>query len=98
MKSIVTITMNPSIDQSSITDFVTDEKKIRCRNIRYDPGGGGINVSRAINILGGKTRAFYPAGGCMGDFLEELLNKQNISQTRIHVNEDTRVNVHLHVS
>jgi len=87
--------MNPAVDQSSTTKYVTDEKKIRCRNVRYDPGGGGINVSRVINILGGKTKAFYPAGGCMGDFLEELLEREHIHQSRFTINESTRVNIHI---
>ena len=52
MKSIITLTMNPAVYQSSTTPIVTDEKKLRCSNIRYDSGGGGINVSRAIKKLG----------------------------------------------
>jgi 6-phosphofructokinase 2 len=87
--------MNPAVDQSSSTNFVTDEKKLKCRNLRYDPGGGGINVSRAIKILGGKTKAFYPAGGCTGDLLEELLDRENIEHSRIPIEESTRVNVHI---
>ncbi len=95
LKSIVTITMNPAVDQNSSTNFVTDEKKLSCRNVRYDPGGGGINVSRAIKILGGKTKAFYPAGGCTGDLLEELLEREKIEHSRISIEDSTRVNIHI---
>jgi 6-phosphofructokinase 2 len=95
LKSIVTLTMNPAVDQSSITDFVTDGKKLKCRNLRYDPGGGGINVSRAITILGGTSRAVFPAGGCMGDFLEQLLKRENIEHSRILIEESTRINIHI---
>jgi 6-phosphofructokinase 2 len=87
--------MNPAVDQSSSTSFVTDEKKLKCRNLRYDPGGGGINVSRAIMNLGGKTKSFYPAGGCTGDLLEKLLDREKIEHSRIPIDESTRVNVHI---
>lgn len=95
MKSIVTITMNPAVDQNSSTKFVTDEKKLKCRNLRYDPGGGGINVSRAIKILGGKTKAFFLAGGCTGDLLEELLDREELDHSKIPVEDSTRVNIHI---
>lgn len=95
MKSIVTITMNPAVDQNSTTDFVTDERKLKCGDVTYDPGGGGINVSRAIKILGGKTKAFFPAGGCTGDLLESLLKKENIEYVRIPIDGLSRVNIHV---
>jgi 6-phosphofructokinase 2 len=95
MKSIITLTMNPAVDQSSTTPVVTDEKKLRCSNIRYDPGGGGINVSRAINKLGGKSKAFYPAGGQIGNLLEELLKREQIDHVRYTIKESTRLNIHV---
>ncbi len=87
--------MNPAVDQSSSTDFVTDEKKLKCNNVRYDPGGGGINVSRAIKILGGKTKAFYPEGGCTGNLLKSLLDREDIDHSPVNIADSTRVNVHL---
>jgi len=95
MKSIITLTMNPTVDQSSTTPIVTNEKKLRCSNIRYDPGGGGINVTRAINKLGGKSKAFYPAGGQIGNLLEELLKREKIDQVRFIIKEATRLNIHI---
>lgn len=95
MRSIVTITMNPAVDQNSSTKFVTDEKKLKCRNLRYDPGGGGINVSRAIKILGGKTKAFFLAGGCTGDLLVNLLHEEGIEHLKIPVENSNRVNIHI---
>ena len=37
--------------------------KVRTRNERFDPGGGGINVARAIRILGGTARALVVNSG-----------------------------------
>ena len=39
----------------------------------YEPGGGGINVSRAIDLLGGKSRAFVALGGSTGHQLQDLM-------------------------
>ena len=95
MKSIITLTMNPSVDLSLTTPIVTNENKLRCSNNRYDPGGGGINVTRAIHKLGGNSKAFYPAGGQIGDLLEELLKKEKINQVRFTIKESTRLNIHI---
>jgi 6-phosphofructokinase 2 len=47
LKTIVTIRMNPAIDKSSRVQNVVAEKKLYCKSPRFEPGGGGINVSRA---------------------------------------------------
>ena len=93
MKSIITLTMNPSVDLSSTIPTITDEKKLRCSTVEYDPGGGGINVSRAITILGGRSKAFYPAGGHFGTFLDELLQRDHIDHVRFPILESSRLNV-----
>src|SRR3954447_9804795 len=55
MKPIVTLTLNPSIDAASKTETVRPTRKVRTFDERYDPGGGGINVARVINELGGRS-------------------------------------------
>jgi 6-phosphofructokinase 2 len=46
---IVTLTVNPALDKS--THFkVLLLSKIRCEEPRFDAGGGGINVSKAISV------------------------------------------------
>ena len=52
---ITTLTMNPTIDKSSRVKRVVPERKLRCRPPTFEPGGGGINVSRAIRNLGGAS-------------------------------------------
>ena len=36
--------------------------KLRCEAPAFDPGGGGINVSRAIRIMGGDSVALVALG------------------------------------
>ena len=90
MKQILTLTVNPAVDKSTSIDRVMPEHKLRCRNPDYEPGGGGINVSRAIKKLGGTSVAFYTAGGLNGRLLESLLQKEEISHHPIPIREWTR--------
>jgi 6-phosphofructokinase 2 len=73
---IVTLTMNPAIDKSSAVPQVVAAWKLRCEPPEYEPGGGGINVSRVLRKLGGDSVAFYPAGGLAGRMLSDLLDRK----------------------
>lgn len=92
MKYIYTLTLSPAIDKSSVVDLVMAENKLRCTEPRYEPGGGGINVSRAIKKLGGESVAVYAKGGPTGDMLKELLDKEKIDQRTIECEKFTREN------
>lgn len=90
---ILTITMNPVIDKTTTTEMVMPHKKIRCNPPTYEPGGGGINVSRAIHKLGGSSVAWYLAGGKTGNLLQELLENEGVDQKRFDTNKDIRENL-----
>lgn len=90
---IATLTLNPALDKSTAIDRLKPEKKLRCDEPRFDPGGGGINVSRAIKILGGESLAIYAAGGPEGEKLKELLTKEGIKQEIIAIEKPTRENL-----
>ena len=87
---IVTLTMNPALDKSTRTHHVTPEDKLRCAPIQVDPGGGGINVSRAVQKLGGESELFYVAGGLNGEALTALLAREKLNAIRIPVAGETR--------
>ncbi len=78
MSQIVTLTINPAVDKNTKFEGLVAEHKIRCEQPVYDAGGGGINVSKAIHRLGGKSTAFFPAGGPIGDLLKDLVKKEGI--------------------
>jgi 6-phosphofructokinase 2 len=88
--SILTLTMNPCIDKSSSIDNVVAERKLRCERPTYEPGGGGINVCRAIHKLGGSSTAFYLAGGPMGQMLDMLLAEEGIATDKLEIAGPTR--------
>ena len=48
MSRILTVTLNPALDLATEVETVTPDVKLRCTAARADPGGGGLNVARAI--------------------------------------------------
>jgi 6-phosphofructokinase 2 len=78
MKTIVTMTLNPAIDKSSSVAHVVAQRKLYCKPPRFEPGGGGVNVSRAIKKLGGESMLIYPTGGLAGERLQELLYREGL--------------------
>lgn len=91
-KSILTITLNPSVDKSTSVQHIVPEKKLRCEKPIYQPGGGGINVSRALKRLGLDSTALFTSGGKTGSLLESLLKLEDIAIDPIRVNGETREN------
>lgn len=89
---IVTLTLNPSLDKSTTTERLLADEKLRCEGPTYEPGGGGINVSRAIAHMGGESLAIYLAGGHSGKMMQELLDAEGISQQVILGKNPTREN------
>jgi 6-phosphofructokinase 2 len=92
MQKIVTLTLNPAVDISTSTESVASEIKLRCAAPDFDPGGGGINVSRAIKKLGGESLAIFTSGGHSGKMLETLLQREALTMQPIVVSGGTREN------
>ncbi len=93
MSSIITITLNPAIDKSTSIAALIPEKKIKCADPLFQPGGGGINVARAIKNLGGNATAIYLAGGYTGKFFTEMLEREAIDSVIIDTTKQTRENL-----
>jgi 6-phosphofructokinase 2 len=91
MARILSLALNPAIDVSSEADVVRITHKVRTSNETYDPGGGGVNVARAITELRGDVELLYLAGGVTGAFLDDLLERGRIPRRRIPIAGDTRI-------
>jgi 6-phosphofructokinase 2 len=87
---IVTVTANPALDVSTTAARVMPEHKMRCGPSRLDPGGGGINVSRVVRNLGGRSIAVYSVGGPTGQAYRELLEAEGIAGRAVRVSANTR--------
>jgi 6-phosphofructokinase 2 len=75
---IVTLTLNPALDLSSKVAALIPDTKLRCTEPLLDPGGGGLNVSRAIAALGGESLALVALGGLTGDRLAGLIRDEGV--------------------
>jgi 6-phosphofructokinase 2 len=93
MSKIVTITFSPCIDKSTSVAALISEKKLRCNTPKLEPGGGGINVSRALKKLGGDSIAVFPSGGYTGKFFNQLMENENINTVMIDTINETRENI-----
>ncbi|MBG8554157.1 1-phosphofructokinase family hexose kinase [Hymenobacter guriensis] len=92
MASIVTLTLNPTVDKSTTADQIIPDQKLRCAAPKFEPGGGGINVSRALRRLGADSVAVFPVGGPSGQLLRELLTQEQIQQQPVETVGRTREN------
>ncbi|WP_312384619.1 6-phosphofructokinase II [Atlantibacter subterraneus] len=97
MVPVFTLTLAPSLDSATVTPQIYPEGKLRCTAPVFEPGGGGINVARAISHLGGNATALFPAGGATGEHLTALLEEENVSVDTISSHDWTRQNLHVHV-
>ncbi|EOC1347531.1 6-phosphofructokinase II [Cronobacter turicensis] len=97
MVRIYTLTLAPSLDSATMTPQIYPEGKLRCSSPVFEPGGGGINVARAIVHLGGTATALFPAGGATGEHLVSLLNDEHVAVETVSAHDWTRQNLHVHV-
>lgn len=89
---IVTLTPNPSIDRTLETQRLVTGEVNRARSARVDPGGKGVNVSRALHRNGHATLAVLPLGGPDGGTLRRLLAGVGVPTAVVEVEGNTRTN------
>ena len=90
---VLTLTMNPVLDRNTSVKIVMPDKKVRCSKPELKPGGGGINVSSAIQKLGYESAACVLAGGTNRGKMEDLLSKLNIKTHIVDSGTDSRENL-----
>lgn len=93
MVRIATLTLNPTIDGSSVAETVGHTSKVRTADERFAPGGGGINVATVLGRLGTDAEAVYLAGGITGPVLRGLLDRAGIAHRAVPIAGDTRISL-----
>ena len=96
MPDILTVTLYPALDIATSTDRVMDTHKLRCTAAIIHPGGGGINVARVVQRLGGDCLALYPAGGINGLQLQQMLAQEQVRSHCIAIAGQTRESFSVH--
>ena len=92
---ILTVTLNPSLDRTIEVAELTRGAVIRAGAAHLDPGGKGVNVSRALLANAVPSCAVIPYGGDEGRRLIELLSAEGIDMIMIPVSGATRSNIAL---
>jgi 6-phosphofructokinase 2 len=87
---VVTLTLNPALDMSTEVPALVPDVKLRCSEPLLDPGGGGLNVSRAIAALGGESLALVALGGLTGDRLAGLIRAEGVPFLALTAPGETR--------
>lgn len=90
---VITVTLNPAVDKTvEIGNFEIGAVN-RVSSVRLDAGGKGINVSKVIRSLGGKSKASGILGGAAGGFIKEYLDRLGIENDFLFIKGETRTNL-----
>ncbi len=90
---IKTVTMNPAVDKTVEIDDFSLGTLNRISSVRLDAGGKGINVSKTIKALGGKSLATGILAGRNGDYIKNCLDQMDIANDFLFVKGETRTNI-----
>jgi 6-phosphofructokinase 2 len=91
--SIATFTLNPCVDKTIWVDALQPETKLVATKIENEPGGGGINVSRALQFNNIKSNVQTLLGGNAGEVCKQLLHNEGIEILATTTLQETRTNL-----
>lgn len=92
---IITVTLNPSVDRTISIDKLKLGSVNRAELLAVDPGGKGVNVSRAVKAFGKETHAILVCGSFGSRWFGERLRELNIPHNILLAPGVTRNNVTL---
>ena len=90
---ILTVTLNPSLDRSIEVGRLERGEVNRATSASLDPGGKGVNVSRALLANGVPSCAVVPCGGDEGGQLIRLLVAEGVDVRAVPIVGPTRSNI-----
>ena len=90
---ILTVTPNPAVDHTlQLRDDLVSDTVARTDDVRLDPGGKGINVSKYLVELDVETVATGYVGNFLGRFLQEELATRGVPNDFVEIPGSTRLN------
>ena len=93
---IITITLNAALDRTlRIEQPLVVGKLNRAVSSYLEPGGKGINVSRAVKALGGDSVALGFSAGTNGRMMKDMLTSADIHHDFVDVSGQMRVNTQI---
>lgn len=92
---IITLTLNPSLDRTVEVERIERGEVIRGVSSRVEPGGKGVNVTRALLANGMPSRSVLTCGGEEGQHLLRLLREEGVDPVCVWIDQHTRSNLTL---
>src|SRR5579862_4184671 len=89
---IITVTLNAAMDKTLEVPSFTPGRRHRTVDQQTMPGGKGVNIARAIKLLGQPVIATGLVGGATGSRIVEALSDQAILNSFVRVREESRTN------
>ncbi len=89
---IATLTLNPCLDVSYEFPTLIPDQKVRADHTRFDPGGNGINVGRALKRLGVRATSFAILAGEIGLLVQRLVANELDDFEAVRIPGETRIN------
>jgi len=90
---IISVTLNAAMDRTVAVPNFRQGHRHRSVESRTVPGGKGINVARALGLLGRPVIATGLAGGATGQRVIEQLGEESLLTDFIRISEETRINL-----
>ena len=90
---IYTVTLNPALDKTVQVPNMTVDAVNRITEMRTDPGGKGINVSKVIQKLGGESTVLALLGGSTGHKIADALEEMGLKCRVTFIPGETRTNL-----
>ena len=90
---IFTVTLNPAMDKTVVIEHFAPDAVNRVQQMRTDPGGKGVNVSKVIARLGGESVALALAAGRTGEAIGDALREMGIGTDFLYGPGETRTNL-----
>ncbi|MVB09830.1 Tagatose-6-phosphate kinase [Caprobacter fermentans] len=91
--SVVTVTLNPSIDKTIVIEKLLPYGLNRVVRSRTDPGGKGINVARVLKNFAVDVTVTGLIAGQQGKLLLEALQNAGIPADFLEIEGETRTNL-----
>src|ERR671938_729000 len=89
---IITATLNAAIDKTLAVPNVRLGRRHRSTEQRTMAGGKGVNIARALKLLGQPVIATGFAGGPTGTRIVEQLTEEAILSDFVRIREESRTN------
>ncbi len=92
---IITVTLNPALSRTIVVRDFEAGRVCRAESSHLEPGGRGIELSKAVCSLGGHGVAVGVVGGAAGEYIRDQLDALGVQNDLVFTRAETRTNLKL---